>query len=176
MTQRAILSTYRAFVKTEREYRGELTQLCHLMYQKNLITSTDGNVSVRFREDRILITPSGIHKGFVTPDQLIVTNLKGQKISGKLNASLEIQMHVGVYEQRPEITAVVHAHPIHCIAFTLSGLDLGRDCLPEVILSLGEIPIVPYTTPTSYEVPEKIKDYIEKHDALILDRHGTLTI
>lgn len=165
-----------SFMKTEREYRIELVEICRLMYQKNLITSTDGNVSVRFREDRFLITPSGVHKGFLTPDQLIVADLKGQKISGKLNASLEIQMHVGVYEQRPEICAVVHAHPIHCIAFTLCGIDLGKDVLPEVVLSVGEIPIVPYTTPTSYEVPEKIKSYIEKYDALILDRHGTLTI
>jgi|SRR3989338_379537 len=163
-------------MKTEREYRAELVEVCRWMYQKNLITSTDGNVSVRVKEDRMLITPSGVHKGFLTPDQLVVTNLNGKKISGQFNTSSEIQMHVAIYEERKDIYAVIHAHPIHCIAFTLAGCDLGKDYLPEVILSLGEIPIVSYSTPTSYEVPEKIKDHIKDHDALILDRHGTLTL
>lgn len=163
-------------MKTEREHRIELVEICRRMYEKNFITSTDGNVSIRLKNDRLLITPSGVHKGFLTPDQLILTDLNGKKISGKYNASLEIQMHVGVYSVRKDVWAVVHAHPIHCIAFTLAGLELGKDHLPEVVLSVGEIPIVPYTTPTSYEVPEKIQEYIKTKDALILDRHGSLTV
>jgi len=163
-------------VKTEREYRKELAEVCQRMYEKNFISSTDGNVSVRVHPQRLLITPSGIHKGFLKPEQLIVTDLKGKKISGTGRASQEIQMHLEVYEQRPDIFAVVHAHPIFCIAHTLVGLDLGKDHLPEVILSVGEIPIVPYTTPTSYEVPEKIRNFIQRHDALILDRHGALCL
>lgn len=163
-------------MKTQREYRQEVVRICRLMYEKNLITSTDGNVSVRYQRDRFLITPSGVHKGFLKAEDLIVADLRGNKISGTRKASLEIQMHVAVYEQREDVTAVVHAHPVHCIAFTLSGLNLGKDYLPEVILSVGEIPIVPYTTPTSYEVPEKIKNYIKTYEAVILDRHGALTL
>lgn len=163
-------------MKTQREYRQEIVEICRLMYQKNLITSTDGNVSVRYQEDRLLITPSGVHKGFLKPEDLIVTDIQGNKISGNRSASAEIQMHIGVYEERKDIRAVLHAHPIYCIAFTLTGITLGRDYLPEVILSVGEIPIVPYTTPTSYEVPEKIREYIKSYDAVILDRHGALTI
>lgn len=163
-------------MKTQREHRQEMVEICRLMYEKNLITSTDGNVSVRYQRDRFLITPSGVHKGFLKAEDLIVADLQGNKISGTRKASLEIQMHVAVYEQREDVTAVVHAHPVHCIAFTLSGLNLGKDYLPEVVLSVGEIPIVPYTTPTSYEVPEKIKDYIKTYEAVILDRHGALTL
>ena len=163
-------------MKTQRELRIEIVETCRWMYEKNLITSTDGNVSVRYRDDQILITPSGVHKGFLKPEDLIVTDLSGKKISGSGRASQEIPMHVAVYEKRKDISAVVHAHPIHCIAFTLAGLTLGKNVLPEVILSVGEIPIVPYTTPTSQEVPEKIKEYIGSYQALILDRHGALTI
>lgn len=163
-------------MKTEREWRVELSRVCQLMYQKNLITSTDGNISVRFREDRLLITPSGVHKGFLTPDQFVVTDLTGKVVSGKSKASQEIYMHLAVYLERPDVNAVIHAHPIHCIAFTLAGLDFGKTHLPEVILSLGEIPIVPYSTPTTQEVPQMISKYIRSADAMILDRHGSLTV
>ena len=141
-----------------------------------LITSTDGNVSVRTGKDRFLITPSGAHKGFLKPQDLIVSDASGNKISGSGRASKEIQMHVAVYRTREDIAAVVHAHPIHCIAFTLAGLNLGGDYLPEVVLSVGEIPVVPYSTPTSDEVPERIQSFIQRHDAVILDRHGALTL
>lgn len=163
-------------MKTQRELRQELVETCRWMYEKNFITSTDGNVSVRYRENQILITPSGVHKGFLKPEDLIVTDLQGNKISGNRKASQEIAMHTAVYEMRRDIMAVVHAHPVHCIAFTLAGLNLGKNYLPEVILSVGEIPIVPYTTPTSAEVPQKIKEFILHYEALILDRHGALTI
>lgn len=163
-------------MKTEREWRVDLAKICGLMYAKNLITSTDGNISVRYREDRLLITPSGVHKGFLTPDQFVVTDLSGKVLSGKSKASQEIYMHLAVYRERPDVMAVIHAHPIHCIAFTLTGLDFGKTHLPEVILSVGEIPIVPYTTPTTQEVPDMISSYIRSKDALILDRHGSLTV
>lgn len=163
-------------MRTEREYRKELAQICRQMYEKNFISSTDGNVSVRYHPERLLITPSGVHKGFLKPELMIVTDLKGKKISGGGRASQEILMHLKVYEERQDISAVVHAHPIFCIAHTLAGLDLGKDHLPEVVLSVGEIPVVPYTTPTSYEVPERIREFIRKHDALILDRHGVLCL
>jgi L-fuculose-phosphate aldolase len=163
-------------MKTERESRIELAEICRLMYQKDLISSTDGNVSVKLKNDRLLITPSGIHKGFLKPADVIVTDMQGKKISGSRNASQEILMHIEAYNTRPDINSVIHAHPIYCIAFTLAGLDLGSDFLPEVVLSVGRIPIVPYSTPTSSEVAEKIREYIATYDAMILDRHGSLTV
>lgn len=146
------------------------------MYAKNFISSTDGNISLKYKEDRILITPSGIHKGFIKPEAFIVVDLNGNKISGARKPSQEVHMHTEVYRRRKDICAVTHAHPPYCIAFTLAGLDLGKTFLPEVVLSIGEIPIVPYTTPTSEEVPQAIGSYIDHHDALILDRHGSLTL
>ena len=163
-------------MKTERQFRIELAQVCRWMYEKNLISSTDGNVSVKLNDHRMLITPSGVNKGFLKPEDFIVTDLNGKKLSGSKNPSQEISMHVKVYAQRKDIYAVVHAHPIHCIAFTLAGKNLGEDYLPEVVLSVGKIPIVPYTTPTTNEVGQGIESYIQKYNAMILDRHGALTL
>jgi L-fuculose-phosphate aldolase len=162
-------------MKTEREIRKEAAKMCQLTYKKGLMTSTDGNISVRLR-DRILITPSGIHKGFIKPEDFIVTDLIGKKLSGEGNPSQEIAMHIEIYAQRTDVQAVIHAHPIYCIAFTLAGLSFGKAYLPEVVLSVGEIPIVPYSTPTSYEVADNLRSYIARHNAVILDRHGSVTV
>ena len=163
-------------MKTQREIRQEMTAICHQMYAKNLITSTDGNISVRVGENKMLITPSGIHKGFIKLDDFVLTDLNGNLLQGTRRASQEISMHVGAYQSRPDIGAVIHAHPVHCIAFTMAGVSLGEDYLPEVILSVGKIPIVPYTTPTTDEVPAQIKSYLHNYNAMILDRHGSLTV
>ena len=163
-------------MENERAYRQEIVEICRLLYEKNLMSSTDGNVSVRVDKDHLLITPSGVHKGFLKPEELILTDMKGERVSGTGRPSQEILMHLCSYQERPEIRAVLHAHPVHCIAMTLAGMDLRGNYLPEVILSVGEIPVIPYTTPTTEEVPRMIREYVRKYDAMILDRHGALTI
>lgn len=161
---------------TERELRAEVAKICRLMYEKDFVAASDGNVSVRLSKNRLLTTPSGLSKGFLTPDQLVVTNFAGEKLSGKLKPSSEIRMHLCVYEERPDINAVIHAHPPLCTAFSIAGVSLAKCILPEVVLTLGSVPTTRYATPTTAEGPEVVKEHIKDYDAIILDRHGSLTV
>lgn len=163
-------------MRSERQHRLEIVEVGRMMYEKNLVVATDGNISVRMDEDRIITTPSGVSKGHMKPEQMIVTDLKGAKISGERNPSSEIRLHLAVYEKRPEVRAVVHGHPPRATAFTIAGLSLAQCVIPEVVFTLGSIPTSAYATPTSEEGPKVIKELIEKHDAIILDRHGAVTV
>lgn len=160
----------------EQAIRKEMVEICRLMYEGRYIASTDGNVSVRLSKSTLLVTPSGVPKGHLTPDQLVVTDLNGNVLRGRGKPSSEIKMHLKVYEVRGDISAVVHAHPRVCLAFSVAGKSLSIPALTEVILSLGDIPIAPYATPTTAEVPEAIGELIKHHNALILDRHGSITV
>ncbi len=146
------------------------------MYDKDFVAAGDGNVSVKLAPDRFLTTPSGLHKGYLRPDQLVVVDAQGNKISGALSASSELPMHLCAYRKRPDIGAVIHAHPPISTAFSIAGISLARCVLPEVVLSLGSIPTTRYATPTTPEGAEVIQDFIQDYDALILDRHGSLTV
>lgn len=162
--------------KSEDQYRRHIIQVCRLMYQNKLVAATDGNVSVRFAEDRLLFTPSGVSKAFVTEDELIVTDLDGKKISGGREASSEIRMHLAAYQERPDVLAVVHAHPPIATAFTVAGLSLAPCVLPEVVFHLGTIPTSRYATPASEQGPEAVRELVRGCDAILLDRHGALTV
>ncbi len=162
--------------KTERELRLEIVEICRRMYEKDLVAATDGNVSVRLRKDRILATPSGLHKGILKVEDLIVTDLQGRKCSGEHRPSSELRMHLKVYRERPDVSAVIHAHPPVSTAFTIAGVSLARCILPEVVLTMGGIPTTQYAMPTSEQGPEVIEEFIGKCDAMLLDRHGTLTV
>jgi L-fuculose-phosphate aldolase len=146
------------------------------MYDKGFVAATDGNISVRLGRNRLLTTPSGLCKGEVKPEQLVVTDLSGKKISGKLTPSSEIRMHLCAYRERSDITAVIHAHPPIATAFSIAGVSLAKCILPEVVFTMGTIPTTRYATPTTEEGPDVILDYIGDYDAFILDRHGTLTV
>ena len=146
------------------------------MYDRKYIASTDGNVSVRLSSRHLLVTPSGVHKGLLSPDQIVVTDLSGKLVRGKSAPSSELKMHLKVYEERGDVNAVVHAHPPISLAYSVAGKSLSIPALTEVVLALGEIPIAPYATPTTSEVPEAIGSLIKNYDAMILDRHGSLTV
>lgn len=168
--------------KTEADYRADIVEVCRRVYQKGFASASDGNVSIRLGENRILMTPSGLSKGFLCADQLIVTDLQGQRLPpfGEANRDLrpssESKMHLEAYRQRPDIGAVVHAHPPIAIACTLAGVSLARCILPEVVITLVAIPTASYATPGTYDVPLSIRDLIRTHDALLLERHGALTV
>ncbi len=163
-------------MQSEREFRSQIVEICRLMYEKHFVVASDGNVSVKLSEDKILTTPSGLSKGFLSPDQLVITDINGKKISGYLKPSSEIRMHLQAYRQRPDIKAVIHAHPPLCTAFSIAGITLAQCILPEVVLTLGSIPTTEYATPTTAEGPQVIKEHIKDYDAVILDRHGSLTV
>jgi L-fuculose-phosphate aldolase len=155
--------------------RREVVRICARMYERGYIVAADGNVSVRVGADRILVTPSGAHKGTLRPADLVLTDLTGTLLRGTTPSS-EMRMHVEVYARRPDVRAVVHAHPPHVLAFSVAGRSLGQCILPEVIFSLGRVAHAEYATPTTAEVPRVIAEHVAESNALILDRHGTLTL
>lgn len=141
-----------------------------------MIVAADGNVSARLGPDRLLITPSGVCKGFLAPEDLIVTDLAGKPLRPGDRCSTEIAMHVACYTHRPDIQAVVHAHPPTAIAFSVAGRKLEPHVLPEVVVTLGVVPTLPYTDPGSYEVPDAVGPAIETAEAVILEFHGALAV
>jgi L-fuculose-phosphate aldolase len=171
-------------VDREREFalRNEIIQVCRSLYQKNLVAETDGNVSARLEDAYLLTTPSGVSKGVVQAADLVATDLSGQVLPDELvprndyRPSSELRLHLEVYRQRKDVRAVVHAHPPITTAFTVAGLSLTACVLPETLVNLGSIVTTEYATPTSADGPRVIRDLIGDHDALVLDRHGAVTV
>lgn len=168
--------------KNEQGLRQEIVQVGKLLYDRSLIVATDGNISARLDDNRILITPSGLCKGLMSPDQLIVIDMDGRKVgpgtsaNQHLKPTSETAMHLEAYKQRPDVLSVVHAHPPHAIALSIVGITLAECMLPEAILFLGLTPTTPYSTPASEENAEAIRKAIVGHDAVMLQRHGSLTV
>jgi len=160
----------------EAELRRHVVDYCQLMHHKGYLAASDGNVSVRLGGGRILITPSGVHKGFLRPEDLLVIDEHGHVLEGDGRPSGEVAMHLTALRLRPDMQAVVHAHPPTCIAVSLLRHLRLNGILPEVILSVGSLQIVPYARPISADLAQSLEGYIEKHDALILERHGVLTV
>jgi len=168
--------------RNEFQLRQEIVQVGRLMYDKGLIVSNDGNISGRLNPGRLLITPSGLHKGFLEPGDILLIDEDGQRIgpgsinNRKLKPTSELPLHLEAYRQRPDIDAVVHAHPPISITLSIAGIPMADCLLPEVIVSLGLIPTTEYATPASRESIRAIRDLITNHDALILQRHGSVTV
>jgi len=164
--------------QSERDNRAQIVQVCQLMYQKGFICASDGNVSVRLSADRILITPSGLHKGLITPEQLLIVDGDGGVVRAPrgLRPTSELPMHLEAYKLRPDIGAVVHAHPPITVALSIAGVPLDTCLLPEVIIFLGLIPVTEYAMPSSEENARAIRGLIGDHDGLVLQRHGSLTV
>lgn len=146
------------------------------MYDRGYVASNDGNLSVRLSEDRLLITMTGVSKGFLTPEKLTVVDYDGRVISGNCAPSSEMKMHLMVYRERPDVHAVAHAHPPTATGFSVAGVNLPDNLLPEVIVSLGFVPIAPYGTPGTMELVESLRQYVRDYDAVLLENHGALTL
>jgi len=166
----------------EAALREEIARVCRLMWEKGFVAATDGNVSVRLGKDRVLVTPSGMSKGFLSPSDVVVTDMDGNPVrsfshgNNKRKPTSEIVLHLEVYRRRPDVHAVVHAHPPLAVAFTIAGISLAQCILPEVVINLGAIPTTAYATPSTAEGGDVIRELIADHDALILDRHGSVTV
>lgn len=169
-------------VSIEQHLRREIVRIGKLLYDKGLIVATDGNVSARLDANRILATPSGLCKGFMEPEQLIVVDRDGNRVGSSnpanrhLRPTSEMRMHLEAYRRRPDISAVVHAHPPTTVALSIAGVDLAQCLIPEVIVTLGIVPTTQYATPASEENARAIRDLIAGHDAIVLQRHGTLAV
>ncbi len=160
----------------EEQLRADIVEVGRRVYERGFVASNDGNISVKLPDGRLLATPTGVSKGFMTPDMMVTTDLTGKKLSGERNPSSELLMHLAVYDHRPEITAVVHAHPPTATGFAVAGIPLVRAVLAEVVATLGSVPLADYGTPSTPELPAAVRKYIKAHDGMLLANHGALTI
>lgn len=160
---------------TERQLRLQIVEIGEYLYNRNYIVATDGNISVRLG-NHVLITPSGVSKGKLNADDMLVTTLEGQIKRGRGVSSSEIKMHLEAYRMRENINAVVHAHPPYATAFAVCGLSLETSVLPELILSLNKVPLAAYATPGTAEVGLSISELIKDHDGILLENHGVVTV
>jgi L-fuculose-phosphate aldolase len=168
-----------SLLATERDLRLAIVECGKVAYERHLVTSNDGNISVRVGKN-VLITPSGICKGRMDPEDLLVVDLDGNILKAqtrrKPKTSSETPMHLEVYRQREDVRAVLHAHPIFATALTIADVPFPVDILPEVLLTLGEVPVTEYSTPSSDEDAAAVRSLIRDHDALLLCQHGSLTV
>jgi L-fuculose-phosphate aldolase len=163
-------------VTSESSLRADIVEVGRRMYARGYTASNDGNISVRVGRDRLLMTPKSVCKGFMTPDMMCITDLDGRKLQGDRDPSSEMLMHLEVYRQRPDVKAVVHAHPPIATGFAVAGIPLNRAVLAEVLTTLGSIPIAEYATPSTKELPEAVRKYVKAHDGMLLANHGALTL
>jgi L-fuculose-phosphate aldolase len=163
-------------MSSESSLRADIVEIGRRMYARGYTASNDGNISVRLGADRLLMTPKSVCKGFMTPDMMCITDLEGRKLQGDRDPSSEMLMHLEVYRQRPDVQAVVHAHPPTATGFAVAGIPLDRAVLAEVLTTLGSIPIADYATPSTKALPEAVRKYIKAHDGMLLANHGALTV
>jgi L-fuculose-phosphate aldolase len=163
----------------EKEIREQIAAYGGLLYAQGLVSGASGNLSARLDADHILITPSGCHKGMLAPGDLLLYNLNTSQTTGETQRkpSSEIRMHTFVYQHRPDVRAVIHAHPPYAVALSVAGISLETVVLPEVILTMGAIVDCGYATPTTENVVHAMKEPVRTgHNALILARHGSVTL
>ena len=160
---------------TFQEEREAVCQVGRLLYDRGYVAANDGNISVKVGEDRLLITPSGVSKGRMTPEMLLVTDLDGNVLEGDRHPSSEGKMHLEVYRGRPDVNAVVHAHPPVATAFAVCRRGLETPYLSELVAGLGQVPCTTsFAMLSTEEVPESVRPYLEDHNALLLANHGAL--
>ena len=160
----------------EEQLRADMVEIGRRLHARAYVASNDGNLSARLAGDRLLATPKGVSKGFMTPDMMVVTDLDGRKVAGGRDPSSELLMHLAVYRNRPEIAAVVHAHPPTATGFAVAGIALDRAVLAEVVTTLGSIPIADYGTPSTQELADAVQKHVKAHDGLLLANHGALAL
>lgn len=161
---------------TAEQIKQEICEVGHRLYNHGFVAANDGNISVKLNDNEFYCTPTGVSKGSLTPDMIIKIDADGNKIEGSLNPSSEIKMHLRVFRERPDVNAVVHAHPPVATAFTVAGIPLDRYILPEAVLTIGDVPTCAYATPSTMEIPDSLMPYIQQHDAFMLKNHGALTV
>lgn len=160
--------------KTERELREEIVRIGQLVFQKGWVAANDGNISVRLDRERILCTPTGVSKGMMAVDDLIICDNDGVKLEGRLERTSEISMHTAIYGIREDVMAIVHVHPPTATGFASAGRRLDKALLPEVVIGLGCVPTAAYGLPGTPALTEPMLPLIPKYDALLLANHGAV--
>ena len=157
----------------EQTARREIVNVGRLLYERSYVVSSDGNVSVRLDDDRILATPTMTCKGRMTEDLIAITDIEGKPLNDR-KASSELAMHLLIYRERPDVKAVCHAHPPHGTAFAVAGLAIDQPILSEVILTLGCVPLAAYGTPSTDELTREMQPFVKHHNALLMANHGAV--
>lgn len=160
----------------ETQLRKQIIEIGRLCYQRNLLVAMDGNLSVRLPSGHILCTKAGCHKGFLTDNDLVVIDMNGKHLRGSGKPTSEMAMHLACYRARPDVKAVVHAHPPLSVAFTIANVSMAQCVLPEVVLTLGVVPTLPYETTGTQLLADKVGDAIRDHNAVLMDRHGAVCV
>ena len=161
----------------EYEIKKQICDIGKRMYARNMVAANDGNISVKLNDNEFLCTPTGVSKGFMTPEFICKVDAKGKVIqaNGSYKPSSEIKMHMRVYEKRPDVGSVVHAHPNFATSFAIAGIALTQPIMPEAVIALGCVPIAEYGTPSTVEIPDNLEKYLPHYDAVLLENHGALT-
>ena len=161
----------------EYEIKKQICEIGKRIYNKGMVASNDGNISVKIGENEFLCTPTGVSKGFMTPEYICKVDANGNVIQANpgFKPSSEIKMHMRVYRERPDVKSVVHAHPMYATSFAIAGIPLTEPIMPEAVIALGCVPIAEYGTPSTEEIPDAVSKYLQHFDAVLLANHGALT-
>lgn len=162
---------------TEAEIKQQICDIGKRIYDRGMVASNDGNISVKISDNEFLCTPTGVSKGFMTPEYICKVDRDGKVIEANdgFRPSSEIKMHMRVYRERPDVKSVVHAHPMYATAFAIAGIPLTQPIMPEAVIALGEVPIAEYGTPSTEEIPDAVSKYLQSYDAVLLANHGALS-
>lgn len=161
--------------KTESQHRREVCRIGRWMYARGYVVASEGNLSVRLDESRILVTPAGACKGRLASEDLLITDLDGAVLSGSGRPSSEMEMHLLYYHSRPDVWAICHAHPPTATGFAAAGRAMEEAVLPEVVVCVGNVPLAPYATPGTWELCANLEPLMPNHDAILLENHGVVT-
>ena len=157
------------------EAKRDILEVGRRMYAKNFVASNDGNISCKVSDRTLWCTPTGVSKGYMTDEMLVLMDLDGNVLRGSWKPSSEMKMHLRVYNENPSVRAVVHAHPPVSTSFAIAGIPLNRAILREAVMGIGEIPLAPYAMPGTQEVPDSIAPFVKTHNGCLLANHGALT-
>ncbi len=161
--------------RTESQHRRQIAEVGRWLHQKNFVAATDGNISARLQDGRVLVTPGNTSKGMLRPLDMVLVDMQGNKLAGRGNASSELPMHLLIYRRRPDVGGIVHAHPPTATGYAVAGIALDKAVLPEVVVSLGRVPLARYATPGSPELNKTLRNLVSQYDAILLANHGVVT-
>jgi len=161
-------------MRTERNYREEIVRYGRMLHERGFVAAMDGNLSVRLKDDRVLVTPTCLSKGAMRPTDLVIVDLEGRRVSGRRNVTSEIGMHLLIYRLRPDVKAIVHAHPPTATGFAAAGMALSEPLVCEVVMGLGSIPLARYGTPGTSELAQTLEPYVPNFDAILMSNHGVV--
>jgi len=162
-------------MKSERQHREDIVRFGRMLHQRSCVAATDGNLSVRLDHETVLSTPTGMSKGMLEPEDLVVVDMKGKRVTGRRQVSSEIGMHLLIYSLRPDTHGIVHAHPPTATGYAAAGLPLNQALVSEIVLSLGCIPLARYATPGTPELVAALEPLVPLYDAILMANHGVVT-